>query len=311
MPNQKWSLPYIDQPVDFWRRIKDRFGPAAESVYFPMPGHIIGSGRMALPSRHLEDFLASGVMERTVLVNPGVLVHPLPQIQRKLLSSLIELHERYGLKEIIVTNVRLAQMIRPVLPDVQLVASVLMDVASPVQTLYLGSTFDSLVPSFRIMRNMRALRALKKAFPGRIRFMVNEMCLPECVMRNQHTYELAMSQRFSLYCSEIYAAKPWMVLLADWVLPQHLHLYDEIADEYKLVGRNALRNPEDYIHLLAAYIERRPIPWDQIEDYSYKAIFEDLEITEEFFKRVLFCKKNCSHCDYCRDYYEQARARRR
>jgi hypothetical protein len=309
-PSQSWSLPYIDQPVDFWRRIKDRFGPAVESVYFPMPGHIIGSGRPQLPSRHLQAFLESGVMERTLLLNPSVLVHPLRQIQRKLLQSLKELHESIGLTEIIVTNVKLAQLLRPAFPDVEIVASVLMDVGSPAQILYLGNSFDALVPSGRVMRDMRALRALKKAFPGRIRFMVNETCLPECVMRNQHTYETAVSQNFSRYCNEVIRARPWMALLVNMVLPEHLHLYDEIADGYKLVGRNSLRNPQDYMHVLTAYVERTPIPWDKLEDYSPTSTFDDLEITEEFFKRTLFCSRNCTECEYCREYYEQARSRR-
>ena len=56
-PSNRWSVPYIDQPLDFWEALQNDYGPFIADVYFPLPGHIMGSGRPPQPDSHTDTFL--------------------------------------------------------------------------------------------------------------------------------------------------------------------------------------------------------------------------------------------------------------
>ncbi len=61
----KWIIPYVDQPPEFWDSIHERYAGNIKSVYFPMTGHSTGTGRPVQPAAYLTSFLNSNKFNKT------------------------------------------------------------------------------------------------------------------------------------------------------------------------------------------------------------------------------------------------------
>jgi oxygen-independent coproporphyrinogen-3 oxidase len=195
-------------------------------------------------------------------------------------------------------------MIKKEYPDLSLTASTLMDIHTPVQLTMLDELFDTIVPSGKILRNREVLQSLRNGFRGKIRLLVNEACLPGCVHRTQHFYEmgpLAVDHPASL-CNQMLDRHPWLRLTGAWILPQFLDLYDGLYDEFKLAGRITLQDPEKYMHVLSHYVERRDLMPYEIGGGPASPP-PSVNIEKEFFKYTLGCAHNCDDCSYCREYW--------
>jgi hypothetical protein len=306
-----WIVPYIDQPLSFWQELRDAFGSCIAEVYFPLELDGIGSGRPPQGTVWLDGFLRSRLFRTNLLLNPISLPRPVDELAPSLLAQLGRLVEEVGIDQVTVANIRLAESIRKAFPRLSLTASVLMDIARANQVSMLGGLFDTLVPSSRIMRDRAALSSLREAFPGRIRLIVNEACLPGCPFRIQHFREMAGNRNHpKSLCDDLLRREPWLRLTGSWVLPQHLHLYQGLYDELKLAGRVTLRDPRDYRRVLEAYLLGKPLTPDRIGG-GPASVQSPLEITEAFFSQTLNCDKGCHRCRSCRDYFEAESARLR
>lgn len=300
----RWALPYVDQPLSFWRDLAGDHGSAIAEVYFPLPEALIPSGRPAQPRERLKTFLQYAPLPKGVLINPVVLPTPAATIAPALIETLYRLVDEYGISSATVTNLELAWRIRDALPELSLCASVLMDIAFPQQAMLLRGVCETLVPASRIMRNRPALKALQGAFDGRIRLMVNEACIPDCTFRTQHFYEMASScdQPASL-CEELLTRDPWRRLTGAWVLPQHLHLFDGLYDELKLAGRVTLGRAARYRRVFEAYRARQVLGTDDIGGGPASAN-DGIEISEDFYQQTLECARRCDQCDLCATYWQ-------
>jgi hypothetical protein len=299
---QRFVIPYVDQPLPFWEGIADELGSHVAEVYFPLPGGWFPSGRPPQPELHLGEFLDHSPFPLAALVNPIVLPRPADALSADVLESLKRLDGDHGLKGVTVSNIELASLIREELPHLQVTASVLMDIERPNQVVHITRRFDGIVPSGRILRDLDALRALRRAFPGRVRLLVNEGCLPGCPLRVQHFFEMASgpSHPQSL-CASLLAERPWLRLTGAWVLPQHLSRYDGLFDEVKLAGRVTLSNPERYRAVLGAYVRREPLTPDAIGGGPASPL-ASIAISDEFVDRTQRCRLQCDTCSYCEGY---------
>lgn len=167
-------------------------------------------------------------------------------------------------------------------------------------------TFDVIVPSSRIMRQLKKLYILKKSFNGKIRLIVNEGCLPGCPYRIQHFYEMGNEVPYpKTLCQSIFKEKPWLRLTGSWVLPQHIHFYDGYYDELKLSGRVTLQNKDIYKNVLYSYIFRKELFPQQIGGGPACIHIKEFPITEQFYKYTLYCNHKCHSCTYCQDYFSE------
>ena len=302
----RWIIPYIDHPVAFWQRIAEAHPDRIKEVYFPLSADTISSGEPTQPSKYLKELLNRAPFKCSALLNPMTLPNPVEQIVPGVIEELRRLRGDYGLSGVTVTNLTLAIRVREAIPDLSLTASCLMQIAKPNQVAMLDGIFDNLVPAARIMRDLPALTALKEAFPGRIRLLVNECCLPGCPFRVQHFHEMGCNLPHPLsLCDELLNRYLWMRLTGGWVLPQHLHLYNGVYDDLKLAGRVTLCMPEKYLHVLQAYIHRQPLAPSDIGG-GPGSVRVPITITEEFFAKTLSCHHQCHKCSLCRDYFYAA-----
>ncbi len=169
-----WVIPYIDQGLAFWQEIADLYGEQIHSVYLPMPGTLVASGRAPQPEHHLGAFLRDAPLQKTVLINPIVLDQPAEEIAPKLLNALRQLRDDYGIVHVTIANLTLARLIRKAIPEMQIAASTLMGISTPAQVLMAQDWIDTLIPDTRLLRDLPGLEWLRKCFGGEIRLIVNE-----------------------------------------------------------------------------------------------------------------------------------------
>ena len=303
MPN-KISIPYIDQPVAFWDKLINEFSSHIKEVYFPLQSDTIGSGRPIQPSKYYQQFLENDSIPKSVLVNPVVLPRPLNELRNEILRSIEHLVNRRKIKGVSVANLALAKIIKQEFPGLEITASSLMDIFSAQQVFILNGIVDVIVPSGRIVRDIKKLNEVRRSFKGRIRLLVNESCLPSCLFRTQHFFEMAdrnNSHPESL-CDEVLDKTPWLRLTGSWILPQHLYFFYGLYDELKLAGRVSLRNPDDYFEVLESYITLRSLKENKIGG-GPASIPQNIYISDDFYKYTLYCDKNCNHCSVCKDYW--------
>jgi hypothetical protein len=303
----RWVLPYVDQPLEFWQDIRHRFGTQIGEVYCPLPGLTIGTGHPPQPHDHLDAFLAAGLFNLCVLLNPIVLPRPVEEASPAILESLRRACGQSRITSVTVSNLQLATRIRQHLPQLHLTASTLMDICHPNQVVAIEGICDGIVPSTRIMRDVSALRALRQAFRGRIRLLLNEACLAGCPMRVQHFVELRTGVHPQSLCRELLERAPWLRLTGAWVLPQHLSLFDGLYDELKLAGRVTLRSPDRYREVIEAYLLGHPLTPDRIGG-GPASVLHPLPISEAFYRFTLYCGGRCGTCQVCRDYYRDGLA---
>lgn len=301
-----WIIPYVDQDLAFWQEIRNRFGGSIKEVYFPLPGGQIASGRAPQPEQFLDSFLRHAPLPKAAVVNPVVLDRPVEQVAPEVVASLRRLRDEWGVQGVTVANLALAGRIKEALPDLAVAASVLMGISSPAQALVARGHVDALGPDTRLVRDLHGLEQLRAAFPGEIRLLVNEACLPGCLFRTQHFYEMAYGQAFpESLCQQILEERPWLRLTGAWILPRHLHFYDGVYDSLKLAGRVTLRDPERYLAVLAAYVHRQPILPRDIGGGPASPL-DGIDVSDEWFEFVLNCDKHCDTCLVCRREWHRA-----
>jgi collagenase-like PrtC family protease len=298
-----WVIPYIDQGLEFWEQIEERFGEQIREVYFPVPEGGFASGRGRQPEQFLDAFLRRAPLAKAVLLNPIVLPRPVELLAPAILSTLQHLEGDYGVQCVTVTSAALARIVKDSLPHWHVTASVLMGIASPSQAWLVQDWVDAITVDNRLVRDLAGLRALRLAYAGEIRMIVNEACLPNCLFRTQHFYEMGYGTDFpGSLCRQMLEERPWLRLTGAWILPRHLAWYDGLYDTLKLAGRVTLRDPARYLNVLGAYVDREPILPRDIGGGPASPL-EAVEVSDEWFEFVLRCDKLCHVCSVCSMQY--------
>jgi hypothetical protein len=302
-------IPYVDQGLDFWQEVHRRYGAEVKAVYFPVPGRRLASGRGPQPERFVMQFLSQAPLPKAVIVNPIILPKPLEAMAPDILATLRWLRDDYGVQSVTLANLSLARLIKQELPELRVVGSVLMGMATPMQALMAGGSLDAMTVDNRLVRDLPALERLRSAYPGELCMIVNEACLPGCPWRIQHFYEMGYGEGWPhSLCDELLAERPWLRLTGAWVLPRHLEHYDGLVDSLKLAGRVTLRDSQRYLTVLDAYIHGQAILPRDIGGGPASPL-TPLNVSDEWFGHVLRCDKRCDACPICEDEY--ARGMRR
>ena len=300
-------IPYVDQDLEFWEEIRDRFGEQVREVYFPVPDARFASGRSLQSEQFLHSFLHRAPLDKAVLLNPIVLQRPVEQEAPSILDTLRWLQDEFGVQSVTVANAALGCIIREALPGWHVTASVLMGIASPTQAWLVQDAVHAITVDTSLVRDLASLRAVRSAFAGELRMIVNEACLPGCIFRTQHFYEMGYGDDFpQSLCQGILEGHPWLRLTGAWVLPRHLAFYEGLVDVLKLAGRVTLRDPKRYVDVLSAYVNRAPILPRDIGGGPASPL-EAIDVSDGWFGFVLHCDKRCHDCVVCRDQYQQSR----
>jgi collagenase-like PrtC family protease len=241
-----------------------------------------------------------------VLLNPIVLPRPVEKVAPQILDAVRRLHEEYGINSATVASLLLARRIREAFPEFEVTASVLMGISRPAQVLMAQDWVDAITPDNSLVRDLNGLKRLREAFPGEIRLLVNEACIPGCPHRTQHFFEMGYGDFHpESLCQQMLEERPWLRLTGAWILPHHLIYYEGLYDCLKLAGRVTLRGRAQYLTVLNAYVHREKILPKDIGG-GPASILEAIDMPDELFEIILRCDKNCHSCSVCQDYYKRA-----
>jgi len=164
----------------------------------------------------------------------------------------------------------------------------------------------------------------------KIEILANEGCILHCPYKINHDISISLINDKSIVgkiylnsklvnndfqfqnlndkygCINHLSKKPEDLLKSPFIRPEDINKYNECADIIKLTGK--IRSFSFLEECFNAYLNRK-YNGNLIELFDSLAIFRELfyifndQITDNFFKKVTSCNKNCEDCNYCKDLF--------
>ena len=230
----------------------------------------------------------------------------------------------FGLSSITTTSPIIAKFVKNNFPDINVRASVNMEIGTIMGMEYLSDYFDGFYMKKENNRRHQEIKTLKSWCDEnnkQLFMLANSGCLNNCSAHTYHNNLVAHetnlnkydnAYQFSGICWE-HLKKEGNILSeikdTNFVRPEDIYLYEDYFTAAKLATRIS-NNP---IKILRAYFEKKysgPL-LDLLEpnhsSVFYPHIIENSKIPSDFAKKVMECKKNCQQCDYCKTVLENAK----
>jgi collagenase-like PrtC family protease len=187
-----------------------------------------------------------------------------PQFQDSLYKEAAGLVEA-GVDGFTVTHPLLILKLKSWFPEVPITTSVNnhLDSNENIHQLIQYTGIDRIMLDNRRTRNFRLIRKIHSRFPSHpIIVLVNEACLPDCVLQPCHQEHMANASRRDnasagpdlcrILCTAAKLKNPTYTLKAPWIRPEDIHhVFEAGASLIKLAGRT--ETPEWVVSLAEAY----------------------------------------------------------
>ena len=233
------------------------------------------------------------------------------------------LREKYGLAVVTTTSPLIAKFLKQNFPQIEVRASVNMEI-DPIQGMdYIADWFDSFYLKREYNRDMKKIVTAKEWCDQngkKLYGLANSGCLNFCsahtfhdnlVSHESEIAEMDNAYQFEGQCWQ-YLGKPekrWDWLrITNFIRPEDVYKYDNLFDGLKLATR-VTKNPAGIIEAYCTGSFSGNIP-DLLEpDHAgvfYPEIIENKKIPDSFAEKVLNCQKNCKECGYCNNVQKDA-----
>ena len=230
------------------------------------------------------------------------------------------LQQEMNLVSVTTTSPVIGRFVRQNFENLEVRASVNMEIGTPEGMDYLADSFDSYYLKRELNRDMAALRRLRRHCNEKgkgLHMLANSGCLNNCSARQfhdnlvAHEQEVArMDNAFTFHSAcRSYLGKGSnrqnLLRLSNWVRPEDLHHYEGLIDGVKIATRTS-PNPTA---ILEAYTRRRYSGnvLDLLEpNYAglfYPEVLNNSAFPPEYFDIRHNCSKNCGDCGYCAGVY--------
>lgn len=303
-------------------------------VYFSWGSQPSGRGQTAQHSGLMpHEALARQAEELKVLSDNGIDLNLLMNancygshsLSRSLMmdtGDLIDhLCSNYRLASVTTTSPVLAHFIHANFPELEVRASVNMEIGDTQAMEYLSEDFQGFYYKRELNRDLEKLSTVKKwcdANGKSLYMLANSGCLNNCPARQfhdnlvAHEPEIALMDNgaaFRSLCSRYTSSSPDDILSRlNFVRPEEISMYEPFVKAAKLATRVSPR-PEA---ILRAYAQGnyRGNALELTEPahaapYLPAILANDL-LPADFSKHVALCNKNCTECDYCRSAFRRA-----
>lgn len=254
---------------------------------------------------------------------------------RRQIRELLDYISSVGVDEVTVANFYLMSLVLKTYPNLDVKVSATMQIDSIEQSKMfedMGVACIVLDP-MRVNRDFKTLEAIRNAVKCELELIVNNNCLWRCPVLQPHqtflghssqskqTTDLSFDYIYVKRCAKDRVNKPEAWLIADWIRPEDLHLYEEIGyDYFKIIDR---ATPTDIMLLRAKAYTNRSYDGnllDLIQHWGYR----DISTPQEYVKNVyvdnkklenytqFFKKKNCAllecgvECRHCYNYAKKS-----
>ena len=227
-----------------------------------------------------------------------------------------ELIERYKLGSITTTSPLIAKFVKTNFPDLEVRASVNMEVGSVEGMKYIAQWFDS----FYLRREYNYnYKMLKTAYDWctqnnkKLYLLANSGCLNFCSAHNfhdnlvAHQHEIAeMDNAYEFHgvCHDFLSVaenKKRLLHYTNFIRPEDVHLYEELCHGMKLATRTN-RNPAVVVD---AYCKGKfsanilDLTEPSHAAHMYPTVIENTKIASDYAEHRLHCTKNCLNCAFC------------
>lgn len=230
------------------------------------------------------------------------------------------LRSSWNLASVTTTSPVIGRFLRQNFPDLEVRASVNMEIGTPEGMDYLADCFDSFYIQRERNRDMAALKRLRQHCDEtgkKMHLLANSGCLNHCSARQFHDNLVAHEQQiagrdnafvFQSACRQ-YLADPGhrakILQRSNWIRPEDLHRYEGIADGIKL----ATRVSPDPTAILDAYLQGHynGNTLDLLEpNYApsfYPTVLDNQAFPADYFDIRHNCSGDCRSCGYCETLY--------
>ncbi len=225
--------------------------------------------------------------------------------------------EKYGLKSVTTTSPLIAKFLKENFSELDVRASVNMEIGTVEGLEYLAEYFDSFYAKRECNKDLEQLKKLRKWCDNngkRLYGLANSGCLNNCsahvfhdnlVAHESEIAEMDNAYQFEGQC-RIYLKNNqnrdnWL-RISNFIRPEDVSLYEGIFDGLKLATR-VNKNPK---RVLEAYIKgsyNGNLPEIMEPDHSamfYPNVVDNKKIPEDFGVKVASCDKSCELCGYCK-----------
>lgn len=237
-----------------------------------------------------------------------------------------------GVESITVANPLYLKAIRRWLPNVELCASVLMDVDCVERArVAKDAGADIVTPDANVNRSLKTLKRIKEETGLGLKVMVNEGCLYKCPWRKFHFNAIShvgrnaglvgtelSPEEFVSQCTQVtyriffescnghIDEDKSQLLKSQWIRPEDLELYKDVTTYFKISGRTMPRDA--LLKTVSAYMKQSfdgnvfELFDSSIRTYRlHHGISIDNKLLSErkFGERVMDCGHECATCGYC------------
>ncbi len=317
----KFSVGYQSNEL-LKKSILGNLGKIAE-VYFPWRGFATGRGTVADSSdsarieRDLSDYAAAG-LKTNLLLNANCYGGAAQERSffEKIGATVQYLREKYALASLTTTSPLVAKFLKNNFPEIEVRASVNMEIGTPDGVDYLARYFDAFYVKREYNWDFHRLAEFRARCVGlgkKTYILANSGCLNFCSARTFHDNLVAHQNeisakdnayQFSGICHEFLSdksARASLLRRSNFIRPEDISAFGEFCDGAKLATRTN-RNPSAVVE---AYCRGRFCGnlWELTEPahaaHFYPEILENGKIPSDYAERRLRCGKNCRNCGYC------------
>lgn len=316
----KFTIGY--QANDIMKRTALRLREHIAEVYFPYYGFTTGRGSPTLDQQaKMEDDLTEYVqagLKGNLLFN-GNCYGARAQARslfNRIGDAVEHCIEKFALSSITTTSPLIAKFVKMNFADIEVRASVNMEIGSAESMAYLAEHFDGFYAKREFNWSFSRLESMKKWCEQngkKLYILANSGCLNFCPARTfhdnlvAHQHEIAeMDNAFEFHgmCHNFLKDKnshSTLLRRLNFIRPEDTHLYENLCDAIKLATRTS-RNPSAIIE---AYCTHKfsgnalDLTEPSHSGHLYPSIIDNSKIPQEYAQNRLHCSKNCEACGYC------------
>lgn len=233
------------------------------------------------------------------------------------------LKENYGLSSVTTTSPLIAKFFKQNFPDIEVRASVNMEIGTVEGMDYIAELFDGFYLKREYNRNLEKIISAREwcdKNSKKLYGLANSGCLNFCsahifhdnlVAHENEISEMDNAYQFVGQCWDYLKKEEkrenW-IRLTNFIRPEDIKLYEEYFDGIKLATR-VNSNP---VRIIGAYCRETfsgavsELLEPNHSGIFYPSVIENKKIPEDFAEMVLKCSKNCGECGYCHEVQKTA-----
>lgn len=234
----------------------------------------------------------------------------------KIGNTLDYIKTNFGLKAVTTTSPLIAKFVKQNFPQLEVRASVNMEIGTTIGMDYIADLFDSFYLKREYNRNLQIVTKAREwcnANGKKLYGLANSGCLNFCSAHIFHdnlvAHESEIAQKDNGYqfvgqcwdyLKKAEKREKWLSI-TNFIRPEDVYLYEGLFDGLKLATR-VNKNPAKIIQSYCNASYNGAIT-DLLEpNHSgvfYPNVIDNKSISKDFAQTVLKCSKKCDECNYC------------